>query len=101
MLESVWAHVKGLAIIGWAVKAVKQLWPFILIIVFWPQINSLLGGLLPFWDQYMSTFSEYVMKLSSYVREIPYLGDAFVWLDNAFTAIRYRLIDILQTGKIN
>ena len=101
MLTSLWSHVKGLAIVGWAVKALKQLWPFILAIVFWPQIDALLGSIFPFWDQYVRVLSDYILELSSYIRKIPYLGDFFSWLDDAFVAIKVRLIEILQTGKIS
>ena len=96
MISTLWAHVKGLAIIGWAVKALKQLWPFLLAIIFWPEIDALLSGLLPFWDEYVRFFSDYVLELSGYIRAIPYLGDAFEWLDKAFAALKDRLVQILQ-----
>ncbi len=96
MISTLWAHIKGIAVIGWAVKALKQLWPFLLAIIFWPEIDALLGSLLPFWDEYIGFFSDYVLKLSAYIRQIPYLGSVFTYLDNAFSALKTRLVTILQ-----
>lgn len=98
MLSSVFQYLKGLAIINWGLKALKQLWPFLLAIIFWPEINALLGGLFPFWDKYMATVSSYITNLSSYIRAIPFLGDFFIWLDRVFLDIKVRLVDILQRG---
>ncbi len=98
MLSTVFQYLKGLAIINWGIKALKQLWPFLLAIIFWPEIDALLGGIFPFWDKYMSTVSTYIINLSSYIRAIPLLGDFFEWLDRVFLDIKVRLVDVLQRG---
>lgn len=95
-MSNLFQYLKGLAIVGWGLKALKQLWPFLLAIIFWPEIDALLGGIFPFWNQYMGTVSGYIINLTTWIRDLPGLGNFFKWLDDAFVSIRVRLIDILS-----
>lgn len=95
-MNNLFQYLKGLAIVSWGLKALKQLWPFLLAIVFWPEIDALLGGIFPFWNQYMGSVSAYITQLTAWLRALPVLGDFFTWLDSAFLSIKLRLIDILS-----
>ena len=89
------AWLKGLAIIHIAVTALKRLWPFLLLFIFWPEINSMLGNLFPFWNEYMSSVSGVISNGSYYLRQIPFIKPVFDWLSDFFRACGRRIATIL------
>lgn len=96
MIANVWQYLKGLTIIHWAVKALKALWPFLLILIFWPEIDALLSSIFPFWSQYMGEVSAILSNATSWIRSLPGLEQAFAWLDNALAEIKVRIVNALS-----
>lgn len=88
------SYLKGLAIIRWGLIAIKNLWPFLLAFIFWPEIDSLMRG-FSWWRDYCATFSQYIIDASSALREVPVFGPVFEFIDESWSSIRQRLIQLL------
>ena len=87
--------LKGLVIIDFAIKALKHLWPLILLFVFWPEIDSMMSG-FSWWKQYISFASETVIKASMTLREIPVVGNIIDSVDEVWNSVRLRILNFLS-----
>lgn len=88
------SYLKGLTLIHWAAIALKNLWPFLVLFIFWPEIDSLMGG-FSWWKDYCATFSQYIVTASNTLRDIPVLGSVFEFIDESWASIKVRLIQLL------
>lgn len=89
------AWLKGLAIVNWGIKAIKQLWPFLLALLFWPEFDALMCNLFPFWEEYISSVLGVLKDGSYYLRELPILNPFFTWFDKFLYAAHNRILDVL------
>lgn len=85
------AWLKGLAIVNLGLKALKQLWPLLIIFIFWPEIDDMMSGLFPFWNQYMSSVSGVICNGAYYLRQIPFIEPIFSWGERFLSAVGQRL----------
>lgn len=96
MIANAWQYLKGLTVIHWGIKALKALWPYLLVFILWPEIDAMLSSLFPFWSVYMGEVSAIVAKGSNAIRSLPGLEQGFEWLDNILVEIKLRLINALS-----
>ena len=95
IFNQAFAWLKGLAIVHFAITALKHLWPFILLFLFWPEINSMMSNLFPFWNQYISSVTGAISDGSYYLRQIPFIKPVFDWLSSFLKACGNRIASIL------
>lgn len=93
-MEKLFSFLKGAAIIRWGAIALKNLWPFLLFFIFWPEIDGMMSS-FSWWRDYVSAVSQYVVTASNTVRNIPYLGSVFKFIDEAWESIKQRLLQLL------
>lgn len=94
-MQRLFSFLKGAAIVRWGLLAIRNLWPFLLAFVFWPEIDSMLSGFFPWWGRYISAVSGYVVDASQQLRQVPYLGSVFAFLGDAWDSVRLRLANML------
>lgn len=86
------AWLKGLAIISFGIKALKHLWPFLLIFILWPEIDSMMSGLFPFWGEYVSSVTGVVSNGAYYLRQLPFIEPIYAWIEQFCKAAWTRLV---------
>lgn len=91
-MTKLFSWLKGLTIVHFAVRALKSLWPLILLFIFWPEIDDMMSG-FGWWREYISTASNYVVTASNTLRQIPALGKVFEALDSGWKAIKNRVVE--------
>lgn len=94
-MEKLFYYLKGLVIVRYGYMAIKQLWPFLIVFIFWPEIDATCAKYIPMWAEYMGTVSGYIVTASETVRGLPIIGDIWNFLADAFDTIKGRLIDLL------
>lgn len=94
-MNQAFSWLKGITLIHWAAKAIKQLWPFLLLFIFWPEIDSTLSKIFPFWADYCSEVSSIISNGALYLRQIPVVASIFDWLAKFFKSCKNRLIMLL------
>lgn len=94
-LEKLFFYLKGLTIVHWAMVALKNLWPFLLIILFWPEIDKLCSS-IPYWNEYMGTVSGIISQGSDLLRQIPVISDIIAFFSEFIDPIKSRIISILR-----
>lgn len=95
-MEKLFFYLKGLAIVNWAVTALKNLWPFLLIIIFWPEIDSFCVKYIPLWNEYMGQISGALTNGASMLRSLPVVSDIISFLGGFVSPVKQRLIEILR-----
>ena len=92
-MVKLFSWLKGLTIIHFAAQAIKHLWPFLLLFIFWPEIDEMLSG-FSWWREYVSALSAYVVTASNTLRQIPAFGKVLEVLDNAWASIKLRVVEL-------
>lgn len=87
-------YLKGLVIIKWALQAIKSLWPLILIFLFWPEIDNMMGR-FSWWQTTVSGLSEYVKNAANTVRGLPVIRNIVDFLSQSWQFIRARILEII------
>lgn len=95
MFNQAFAWLKGLAIVHFAITALNHLWPLILLFLFWPEVNSMMSSLFPFWNEYVSSVTGVISDVTHYLRQIPFIKHVFDWLSSFFDACGDRIASIL------
>jgi hypothetical protein len=88
------SYLKGLTLVHWAAVALKNLWPFLVLFIFWPEIDSMMGS-FSWWREYCSVLSQYLVTASNTLRDMPILGPVFEFIDESWSSIRHRLLQFL------
>lgn len=82
--------LKGLAIISFGLKALKHLWPLILLFIFGPEFNVTRSGLFPFWNENISSVTDVISDGAYYLRKLPLIAPIF-----EFTATEWNRLIML------
>lgn len=91
-MTKLFSFLKGLAIVRWGAIALKQLWPFLLLFLFWPEINAMMESHFDWWATYISGISQYIVDASNVMRDIPIVGKILEFIDESWQSIRARII---------
>lgn len=91
-MTKLFSFLKGLAIVRWGAIALKQLWPFLLLFLLWPEINATMSSHFEWWATYIDGFSQYIVEASNLMREIPVVGNVLEFIDESWQSIRQRII---------
>lgn len=94
-MVKLFGYLKGLAIIHWAGKALKILWPFLLIIIFWPEIDNMFSS-FKWWNDSVGLYTKVIMDISNGIRKIPIVGDVIAGLGTIWDSIRLRILSIFS-----
>ena len=86
------AWLKSLAIVSFGIKALKHLWPFLLIFIFWPEIDAGMSNIFPFWGQYVSSVTGVVNNGAFYLRKLPFIEPIFSWVAQFAKAAWTRIV---------
>ena len=88
------SYLKGLVLIRWAAIALKSLWPFLVLFIFWPEIDSMMSS-FSWWSAYCANFSQYVVNAANTLRDIPVLGPVFEFIDESWATLKHRIVQLL------
>jgi len=88
--------IKGLFIFRILYFLIKNLWPFIIIFIFWPEINAIFAP-YHWWQVLTASVGKYILVASQAIRNIPLFGTVLSVIDRWADEIRIRLISALQS----
>lgn len=93
-MVKLFAWLKGLTIVHFAVQALKHLWPLILLFIFWPEIDGMMSR-FAWWREYISAVSRYVVTASNALRQIPVFSKISDAIGSGWNTLKARISQMI------